>query len=81
MKTTIDISDPLLDEARKLATRDGTTLRAMVEQGLRRVVDDAKRTKPFKLRDGSVKGQGLRPELADATWDEILRLSYGDRSG
>jgi len=35
MKTTIDIADPLLDEARKLAAREGTTLRALVERGLR----------------------------------------------
>ncbi len=38
MKTTIDIADPLLREARKLANREGTTLRALVEQGLRHVI-------------------------------------------
>ena len=38
MKTTLDISDPLLDQARKIAARDGETLRALVEQGLRKVV-------------------------------------------
>lgn len=80
MKTTIDISDALLDEARKLASREGTTLRALVERGLRQVVAE-QRKKPFKLRDCSVKGSGLRPELADASWDEIRRLAYGDRGG
>jgi hypothetical protein len=34
MKTTVEISDSLLREARKLARREGTTLRALVEQGL-----------------------------------------------
>src|ERR1051325_1875196 len=29
MKTTLEISDPLLREARKIATRDHTTLRAL----------------------------------------------------
>ena len=33
MKTTIDIPDPLLDRARKIAARDGETLRSPVEQG------------------------------------------------
>jgi hypothetical protein len=32
MKTTLDISDPLLDEVRKIAARENTTLRALVEQ-------------------------------------------------
>lgn len=80
MKTTLDISDPLLDEARKLAAREGTTLRALVERGLRQVVAKQRNTS-FKLPDRSVKGNGLRPELADAPWDEIRRLAYGDRGG
>jgi thiamine monophosphate kinase len=45
MKTTIDISDSLLREAHKLADRDGITLRALDERGLRRVVDESKRTR------------------------------------
>jgi hypothetical protein len=43
MKTTVEIADPLLREARKIAARERTTLRALVEQGLRRVV--AERTR------------------------------------
>jgi hypothetical protein len=80
MKTTIEISDPLLDKARQLAAREGTTLRALVEQGLRQVVTE-KRRKPFKLRKASFKGTGLHPDLKDATWEEILDISYGDRGG
>ena len=38
MKTTIDISDALLREARKVAARHAMTLRALVEQGLRKKV-------------------------------------------
>jgi hypothetical protein len=50
MKTTLDIADPLLNEARKLAAREGTTLRALVEQGLRQVIADKKRKTAFRLR-------------------------------
>ena len=32
MKTTVEIPDQLLDEARRLASREGTTLRALIEQ-------------------------------------------------
>ena len=42
-KTTLEIPDPLLRDAKKLAASEGTTLRALVEQGLRKVVADTRR--------------------------------------
>ncbi len=79
MKTTLDISDPLLREARKIAANERTTLRALVEQGLRQVVADKKRKVAFHLRKASFKGRGLRPELADAGWDRLRDLAYEGR--
>ena len=81
MKTTIQIADSLFEEARKLAQRDRTTLKALVEQGLRQVIADRKRRGNFRLRDASFKGQGLNPELAGASWEEIRSLSYEGRGG
>jgi hypothetical protein len=83
MKTTIEISDPVLREARKLAAREGTTLRALVEQGLRYVVEERKpKRKPgAKMPDASVGGRGLRPELKDAGWEKIRALIYEGRGG
>jgi len=81
MKTTLDISDPLLREARKVAVRDRTTLRALVEQGLQRVVAERKRKRAFRLRKASFKGRGVRPELADAGWDRLRDLAYEGRGG
>jgi hypothetical protein len=80
MKTTLDITDPLLREAKQLAAREGTTLRALVERGLRRVVAEGKQKRPFKLRKASFKGRGLRPELTDVGWERIRDLAYEDRS-
>jgi len=78
MKTTLDISDPLLRNARKIAAREGTTLRALVEQGLRQVVAAKTQPRPaFRLRQVTFRGTGLRPELQDASWQRILDLSYG----
>lgn len=81
MKTTLDISDALLRDARKLAAREGTTLRALVEQGLRQVVAEKKRKPTFRLRKASFKGDGLRPELEDAGWDRLRDLVYEGRGG
>ena len=81
MKTTLDISDPLLREARKVAARERTTLRALVEQGLRQVVAEKKSKTAFRLRDASFGGRGLRPELADAGWDRLRDLVYEGRGG
>jgi len=81
MKTTINISDPLLREARKVATREGSTLRELVEQGLRTVLAEKKRKPAFRLRKASVKGRGLRPELRDASWERVLDLAYEGRGG
>jgi len=77
MKTTLDISDPLLRDARKVAAREGVTLRSLVEQGLRRVVAEKQRKPTFRLRQVTFRGNGLRPELRDASWQQILDLSYG----
>ena len=81
MKTTLDIADPLLREARKIATRERTTLRALVEQGLRRVIAEKKDASPFKLRSAAFKGNGLRPELRDASWETLREKAYEGRGG
>lgn len=81
MKTTLDIADPLLREARKIAAQERTTLRALVEQGLRRVVAEKKGARPFKLRNAAFKGRGLRPELRDASWETLREMTYEGRGG
>jgi Arc/MetJ family transcription regulator len=81
MKTTIHIPDSLLEEARRLAHRERTTLKALVEQGLRRVVSERKRRQGFHLRKVTVKGHGLQPHLSGAAWDQIRELSYEGRGG
>ena len=81
MKTTVEISDPLLREARKLAAREGVTLRALVERGLHRLIAERKKGVPFKLRRASFKGKGLRAELRNAGWDRLRDSIYEGRGG
>jgi hypothetical protein len=79
MKTTVEISDALLREVRKLAAREGVTLRTLVERGLHRVVAETKHGAPFKLRRASFKGKGRQVGLLEAPWDRLRDLAYEDR--
>jgi hypothetical protein len=81
MKTTIEIADALLEEAKEVARSEGTTLRALVEEGLRAALKRRCEPRPrFKLRDASFKGgRGLTPEFEDATWDQIRDEIYRGR--
>lgn len=72
MKTTIEVSDALFASAKTLAQQNQTTLRALVEDGLRRVLSDAQASAKsvFKLRDASVQGQEmLLPDPRD--WQQL----------
>jgi len=81
MKTTVDISDPLHEEARKLAASENSSIKALIEEGLRKVVDERKHRGSFTLRRVSFKGNGLQAELANASWEKIRDLSYENRGG
>lgn len=82
MKTTIEISDPLLREAKQVAHRAGLTLRELVEDGLRYVLDQRGRRKAFKLPDRSFKGgAGLQPGIREDDWRQIKALARGHRAG
>ncbi|MDH4181271.1 MAG: type II toxin-antitoxin system VapB family antitoxin [Betaproteobacteria bacterium] len=81
MKTTVEIPDALLEEARKLAARQDSTLRVLIIEGLRRVVAERKRAGGFRLRKASFRGSGLQPDVADAPWERIRELAYDKRGG
>lgn len=80
MKTTVEIPEGLLQEARRLAAREGTTVRAFIEAGLRKEIKDRKGRGRFQLRRASFRGNGLRPGLAGATWEQIRDLAYEGRT-
>ncbi len=79
IKTTIDIAESLLTSAKQLAAKRDTTLRSLVESGLRRVLDESEGTEPFRLRDASFDGRGLGPEFRDADWNRIRDAAYEAR--
>lgn len=79
MKTTVEISDSLLREVRRLAAREDVTLRTLVERGLHHVLSETKHRAPFKLRRASFKGNGLQPEFRHASCDLVRDLVYRDQ--
>jgi len=82
MKTTIDIADALFESAKAMAAREGTTLRALVEEGLQAALRKRRpRGRGFHLRDASFRGRGLQPGVDLAEWDAVRRAAYGSRGG
>jgi hypothetical protein len=81
MKTTVELPDSLLDEAKKVAARQDTTLRVLIIEGLRRVLVERKRAGAFRLRKATFRGKGLRPDLAGAPWERIREITYEKRGG
>jgi len=80
MKTTIDISDAALAEAKLVAASEGTTLRALIEEGLRHVLAARrKRRAGFRLRRATFQGSGLSPEFAGESWPAIRDAIYRER--
>ena len=89
MRTTIRLPEDLLRRAKRKAAANGSTLTALIEQGLRSVVDE--REKPAKRRVRvrvSRAAGGLNPALEEippgklaAYFDELDDLEYMKRWG
>ena len=77
MKTTLDISDALFVEVKSIARDQGVSFRSLVEQGLRKVLNERKgHRKPFKLADASVKGGGwVHPDIVAGNWQRVREMA------
>ena len=80
MKTTLDIHDELLVRAKRHARRIGRPLRAVVEEGLRRVLSSSKPPQGYELPDLSVGRTDVRDPLEDYSWQDLRDIIYDDRT-
>ncbi|WP_197507696.1 type II toxin-antitoxin system VapB family antitoxin [Mycobacterium sp. ACS4331] len=80
MKTTVTLPDELVRQAQALARRDHTTLRELIETGLRAVVKQRSATSAFELPDASVDGRGMQPEFRGASWAQIRDAVYDSQA-
>ena len=75
MKTSFDISEPLLIEVKALAKQRGVTTRSLVEQALIKLLEEYKQPPTFRLTDRSVPGR-ITVEYEHAGWEQIREAIY-----
>jgi hypothetical protein len=77
MKTTIDNADDLLLRAKQEARSSQTTLRSLIEEGLREVLGRAAAAKRRPIKPDTFRGKGLQREFSGKGWDAIRDAIYG----
>lgn len=80
MRTTIDVPDALLNQAKNVAASSGNTVRELVIEGLSEVVSRrlAEAATTYHLPARAVGGQGLQPGITDLRWDAVRDLVYDE---
>jgi len=68
MKTTIELPDELIRQARRVAQQEGASLRALVEEGLQRSLEARRRAERRQLDFPSYGGSGLTEEFQGVPW-------------
>lgn len=79
MKTTIELPDELVSQARRVARQEGATLRALVEEGLQRSLEARRQARQRELDFPSYGGSGLTDEFKGATWDRMREEIYREQ--
>ncbi len=79
MKTTIELSDELAKQARQAARAEGTTLRALVEEGLQRSLEARRKRLRRELDFPTFGGSGLASGMDASDWNSIRSEIYRDQ--
>ena len=79
MKTTIELPEALFNKAKKHALKHGTTLKALIEQGLHQVLAQKSTPPTFTLPDASVDGKGLNTAFQEGNWEQLRDTIYTGR--
>ncbi len=82
MKTTVDIADALLRQAKRLAAQQDTTLKELIESALRdKLAQNRKLPSSAPVETHTFAGQGLKPGVSWDDWSTIRGLAYEGRGG
>ena len=77
MRTTVDLPDELLLEVQRMAREQNRTMRSVMEEALRSMMEKYRHGQAFELADASVGGNGLQQAFRDASWDDLRAAAYG----
>lgn len=81
MRTSIELPDPMFNRARTLAQQRGTTMKSLIEEGLRHVLDSEGPTDTGEeVRLLTYGTGGMRPEFAEGDWNKLAEVIYPDPS-
>jgi hypothetical protein len=79
MKTTVEIPEDLFMRTREVAQREGTTLRSLVEEGLRAALARREQKVAYQWPNLSVDGDGLAPGIEEGSWGPLRDRIYMGR--
>jgi Arc/MetJ family transcription regulator len=80
MKTTIELSDSLLEETKKIARNQGKTIREIMENALRSYLKQSRNSsRRFTLRTHTFKGNGTQGGIQEGNWETIRALIYDEK--
>jgi hypothetical protein len=79
MKTTVELPEELLQQAKEYAARMGIPMREVIERGLQLALQSKKTSRrPFRLKTITTKGEGL---ACDGDWSTIRSFIYEGHGG
>ena len=78
MKTSIEIAESLFRRVKQLSRARNTSVRALVEEGLRAVLDLEEKKRQIKPKMLTFEGDGLTDEFRSKgyTWDSVRDEVY-----
>ena len=74
MRTTIDVPEPILRNAKQVAAQHGTSVRALIFEGLQATLD--RKPGKLELRDASFGDGPVCCEAIDAAIDESRETGF-----
>jgi hypothetical protein len=81
MKTTIELPDDLLKQAKQTARAEGATLRALIEEGLQHALRAREKRETVGLDFPTFGGTGLTEAFSEGDWSQLRNEIYRGRGG